>query len=410
MQEGSAAARTFATRLSVFYGALFVVYGMHVPFTPMWLDWRGLTSSEIGTVMAAPFFVRLFLTPVVALAADRAGDHRRYLIALAGLSLALTLILSQAESFVFILVWTVMLVISNATIMPLTETVAVEGVRRAGLDYGRMRLWGSLTFVAASFIGGVVISHTGAGAGMWLVASGAALTLAAAFLLPDRAVAPRAGGAPLWHAREPRRLLASRPFVMFLLAAGTVQAAHATFLTFGTLIWHGQGLSSTIGGLLWAIGVFAEVALFSVSKPVIARFGPAALLIAGAGVSVVRWAVMAFDPPLAVLVPLQILHGVTYGATHLAAIHFVHQALPLTVSGSGQALYATVAAGLAMGLATLIAGQVFAAFGSGAAYAAMGALALLSLAAALRLNAIWDGNRIFEDEPLAAPPIGAAQV
>ena len=178
MTEGSAAARAFGFRVALFYGALFVIYGMHVPFTPVWLDWRGLTAGEISAVMAAPFFLRLFVTPAVALSADRAGSHRTMLIVLAWMSLVLVLLLSQAASFWPILFLIVPLIICNSTIMPLTETIAVKGVREAGLDYGRMRLWGSLTFVAASFAGGVAIDRYGAGAGIWLRACHQAWALA----------------------------------------------------------------------------------------------------------------------------------------------------------------------------------------------------------------------------------------
>ena len=38
--------------------------------------------------------------------------------------------------------------------MPLTETIAVAGVKADGLDYGRMRLWGSLAFIGVGFLGG----------------------------------------------------------------------------------------------------------------------------------------------------------------------------------------------------------------------------------------------------------------
>ena len=383
-------------RIALFYGALFVVYGMHVPYTPVWLEWRGLSAGEISVVMALPLFLRLFVTPSLALAADRRGNHRQMLIWLAWSSLGLALLLSQSASFWPILLLAVGLVLCNSTIMPLTETIAVLGVRLAGLDYGRVRLWGSLTFVAASFAGGFAIQHFGGAAGIWLVVCGCVLTVIAAHLLPrlpDPPMAVAAGG-PIWKAEEPRRLLASPVFVAFLLAAGGVQAAHATFLTFGTLIWQHQGLSGGMAGLLWAIGVFAEVALFAMSGTLIARFGAVAFLIAGAATSAVRWAVMAFDPPLALLLPLQLLHGATYGATHAGAIHFIHQAVPRSVSGSAQALYATVGAGLAMGIATLIAGRIYAGFGSGPSYAAMAVISLVSLAAAWRLQQIWDGQQL----------------
>ena len=398
MTEGSAAARSFGFKVALFYGAIFVIYGMHVPFTPVWLDWRGLSAAEISTVMAAPFFLRLFVTPAVALAADRAGSHRTSLIVLAWMGLILVLLLSQAASFWPILLLIVPLIICNSTIMPLTETVAVKGVRDAGLDYGRMRLWGSLTFVAASFAGGLAIDHYGAGAGIWLVALGCALTVLAAHYLPRISTKPDPAApslSPLWHVTEPRLLLGSKPFVVFLFAAGLVQAAHATLLTFGTLIWQKQGMSAGLCGVLWAIAVFAEVLLFAFSGKLIARFGAAHLLMLGAASSVLRWAVMAFDPPLGVLVPLQILHAFTYGGAHIGAIHFIHQAVPVGMQGSAQALYATIASGLAMGIATLIAGWLYAGYGGGS-YWAMAVISLVALMASIVLHRIWDRKPLLE--------------
>lgn len=403
--------RSGAAALALFYGALFVVYGTHVPYMPVWLDWKGLSAAEISAVMAAPFFVRLLVTPLVALHADRQGAHRRTLIILAVLALGLVLALSQMRAFWPILVLTVALIVSNATMMPLTETVAVQLMRQQGLDYGRMRLWGSLSFVVASFLGGMAIEKFGGGAGIWLIATGCALTVAAAPLLPraDTHVDDvDTVATPLWQASELRVLLGDRVFRIFLLAAGLTMAAHATFLTFGTLLWQKQGYSGGVIGGLWAIGVAVEVLLFSMSGLLAARFGPARLLAAGAFASLVRWFAMSFDPPLAVLVPLTALHGITYGATHIGAIHFIHAAVPKHAMGTAQALYATVAAGVAMGAATLIGGWIYARAG-GLSYLAMTLIAVAAAVFAWRLLSIWDGRAIASGAKVPQPqsvPLG----
>jgi len=397
-------ARRFAIRVAAFYGALFVIYGMHVPYFPVWLDWRGLTAGQISIIMAAPFFIRLVITPVVALLADRESAHREILIALAWCGLLLSLLLASAKGFWPIFALAVPLVIANATAMPLIETVAVSGMRRRGLDYGRMRLWGSLTFIVASFSGGIAVARYGGGAGVWLIALGAAVTVVAAHALPRESLKDATKSTiPIWRAAEPLALLRTSQFVAFLVAAGLVQAAHAAFLTFGTLIWQKQGLSGAWIGTLWAIGVLVEVALFAVSGR-IARFaGPARLLVVAAAASVVRWLAMAFEPPLELLILLQTLHGVTYGVAQIGAIHFIHDAVPLGASGSAQALYATVASGVAMGAATLIAGAIYAQSGS-VTYFAMTAIALASLVAALVLNRIWSGSVLtLPGMPLAPP-------
>lgn len=391
-----------SVRISVFYGALFVILGTHVPFTPVWLASRGLSAGEISAVLAAPFFLRVLVTPTLALSADRTDRHRVYMIALAWIALSSALALSQTAGFWLAMLLVAPLVIANSSMMPLAETMAVRAVREAGLDYGRTRLWGSLTFIAASFLGGLLMDRLGAGVGVWLVAFGCVLTVAAAHFLPQlpRPKLAHAGTmarAPIWHVREPRQLLGSKIFAAFLVAAGGTQAAHATMLTYGTLIWQEHGLSAGIGGALWAVAVLAEVALFAVSAPLLARYGPAKFLIAGAGVSIARWLTMALDPPLALLVPLQVTHALTYAGTHIGAIYFIAQAVPPAMQGSAQALYATIASGVAMGLATLASGALLTGSGSALAYAAMAGISAIALAAALLLERHWQGDLVLCD-------------
>ena len=178
---------------------------------------------------------------------------------------------------------------------------------------------------------------------------------------------------------------------MFLLAAGLAQAAHATFFTFGTLLWQKQGLSAAWCGALWAIGVFAEVLLFSFSGRVADRFGAARLIAIGAAASIVRWLVLATEPSLAVLVPLQLLHGITYGATHIGAMHLSMTPSHAISREARRRFMQQSSAGVAMGFTTLIAGYVYASSGA-LSYVAMAAIATVSLIAALRLVQMWNGG------------------
>jgi PPP family 3-phenylpropionic acid transporter len=287
--------------------------------------------------------------------------------------------------------------------LPLIETVAVAGVRSEGLDYGRMRLWGSVTFIVANCAGGVLIEALGGGFGIWLIASAAALTVGAAHLLP--AAKPRPVSErplrPHWRMSFPVRLLRARLFVVFLVAIGCIHGAHATFYTFGALHWQSQGLSAAWVGTLWAIGVSAEVILFACSAPVVRRFGPAQLIVAGGAAAVLRWSVMAFNPPLAVLLPLQTLHALTYGAAHLGAILFITRAVPQPGMGSAQTFYAVVAAGVILGLVGLASGALYESWG-GAVYFVAAAVSLVGLGAGLVLLKYWDGGLLWP-ESLAAP-------
>jgi PPP family 3-phenylpropionic acid transporter len=262
-------------------------------------------------------------------------------------------------------------------LMPIAETLAMSGVRRGGLDYGRMRLWGSVSFIAIGFAAGPAIVAFGPSSVLWFLVAGSLATFVSAVMLPadPDAMKERAQAAEQGPGRRPTfALLAASQFtprfLLFLAGAAAVQSSHAVFYTFGVIEWQRQGVSATWCATLWAIGVAVEIGLFAFSKVSVARLGAIGLLMTGAVAGVIRWTAMAFDPPLAALIPLQALHGLTFGAAHLGALHFMSANVPPSEAATAQAVYASVTSGIGLGLATLAAGPLYGALG-GYAYAPM---------------------------------------
>lgn len=414
--------RAHAAGVSLYFAALFLIYGLHLPYLPVWLDCRGLDPAEIALITALPFFLRLVISPLIAFRSDRTESHRQTIIILSAIALGAAVLLSQTVGLIAIAAAAALLSIAKTSVMPLTETIAVAGVARHRLDYGRMRLWGSLTFIAASFGGGLLIAAAGPPIIIWLITAACGLTVLAAFALPlptseavmdppDNAPSERSPSAHVGaDAEEPaipaasrasfravRALVCSPAFLLLLVATGAVQAAHATYYTFGTIHWLSQGISPTAAGALWAVGVIAEIVLFAFSGPLVAKIGALRLLLAGCTAAVVRWGVMAFDPGFAALLWLQVLHALTFGASHLAAIHHVGHMVPARLQGTGQALHASIGMGVAMGAATLLSGTLYAEW-AGGAYVGMSALGVLASLAAIALGLIWDGHTLRLDD------------
>jgi PPP family 3-phenylpropionic acid transporter len=144
--------------------------------------------------------------------------------------------------------------------------------------------------------------------------------------------------------------------------------------------------------------VIAEVVLFAMSGRVLAMSGTARLLGLAGGAAVLRWGFMAFDPALWATGLLQILHAMTFGAAHLAAIHFLTHAVPEDRGATAQGLYAAVVAGLVMGSLTLACGPLYRMFG-GEAYGVMAGIAVIGTVAAFMLQRHWHGGLIVGDQP-----------
>ncbi|MGB5092371.1 MAG: MFS transporter, partial [Parvibaculum sp.] len=242
---------------------------------------------------------------------------------------------------------------------PLTETMTMRAAIDQGLNYGRVRLWCSVTFiVASSGMGWLLEWQPSAIIGFGLVGA-IAINVSGAYLLtPDLAEPGHKGSrgvqiAAMWQmVRHPL-------FLTGVMSASLIQSSHAVYYAFGTLNWQRLGYSETLIGGLWALGVIAEIVLFALSKGVIARVGASRLMIIAAVGAIIRWGAMAANPPLWGVILLQLLHAASFGAAHLAAIHFVAHAAPRSLGATAQSLYASLSAGLAMGVVTLMAGPLY---------------------------------------------------
>lgn len=372
-------------RLAAYYGAAFLVIGMLTAYWPVWLESRGLTAAEIGVILGLSNLSKALANPAAAHAADRTGERRRPITLLALAALVLFLPMAGFDGFWPILVMHALFFAAFAPMMPLGDSLSILAHRAGRIDYGRVRLWGSGTFIAAVSVGGPVLAALGPNAIYGMLAAFLGLVFAAAWFLPDIR-APRATGRRLVLLDAVRT---TPGFGWFLAATAGIQSAHAVYYGFGTLNWLRAGLDETTIGLLWAEGVIAEIALFAFGTRIVGRLGPARLLLLAGVAGVLRWSATALTADLGVMIAAQLLHAFTFGAAHLAAIHFIADRVAPELSASAQSLYAVVVTGLALGAAAFLAGALYEAYGALAYFAAaascgLGALAALALRRRLR--------------------------
>ncbi len=364
-------------RLAAAYGTFYFPLGIQMPFLPLWLADRGLGPKEIAVAIAVPSLSRLLASPLIGFLSDHLGRPRATLSVLAlGTVVALVLLHLSRDPLLILL-----MVGLTATLwhpgFALLDAYATRQVRAGKVDYGRARQWGSGSFIIANLLGGSVIAATGAGSVVLLMLAGQVAYLFVGLALPElpKAEGPRpaAGGG----------LAQQRGLVIGVLAAALVQASHAAYYAFASVHWEALGYSTTIIGTLWATGVTAEMVLFRFASRLTGRVSPYHLIALGGAAAALRFVLLALDPPLTLLYPLQMLHALTFGATYLGMVELVARAVSEHRAGSGQSLaawmvnVATSGASLAAGPLWVAAGPLTF-VGSAALGLAGGALALLA--------------------------------
>lgn len=367
----------FTARLAALYVATFTVAGIQMPFFPLWLEARGLDARTIGLLLSVPMIARVLAVPLITREADRREWLHPLLAACACASLVGYVLLGLAKTPALIFALFIVASASYASVMPMTDAYALRGLAALRRAYGPVRLWGSAAFIAGNFLAGYAADLLPAGDLIWLIAASYAGVAAAALLLAP--LSPLTGAAG--EGNRPKGLLRNSAYLAALAAASFIQASHAVFYTFSVVAWSGMGLNGITIAALWALGVVAEIALFAVSGRLPASITPINLLLIGAAGAVLRWGAMALDPPAAALPWLQLLHALSFGATHLGTLGFIARHTSANQGASAQG-YLAIAIGVAMAAATGISGLLFAAFGS-VAYAAMALMAVAGGACAL---------------------------
>jgi PPP family 3-phenylpropionic acid transporter len=251
-------------------------------------------------------------------------------------------------------------------VMPLSETYALKGLSAHGRAYGPVRLWGSFAYIVGNFAAGFAADIMPARDLIWLMVAATILLALAASMLPGLPSPPHE---PDGSSRPRPNLLRDPAFIAVLAAAALIQASHAFFYGFSAVQWRAAGFDGTAIAALWGLGVAAEIVLFAMQARLPPFFEPTVLLLVGACGAVLRWVGMGLDPPAFVLPFLQMLHALSFGATHLGALMFLVRRVPPGQAATAQG-YLAITLGLAMAGATAVSGLLYDDFGS-RAYMAM---------------------------------------
>ena len=368
---------TQARSFALLYAAQFAGFGAMMPFLPAILADGGLSATQVGWVLALGTLTQVAAAPLLGRMADRAAAARNVLVLAALGAACAALGYAVAAGFAALLAVRVLHGLGVAPIIPLTDALAL---RAPGMDYARVRAVGSLAFIGGAVAAGALVEWQGPRAAALLLAGGMLLAAVAARALPSAAApgaARGAAGGGLW---APLR----QPGVAgLLLLSAAVQGSHVVYYGYSTLHWTAAGITAAQIGLLWGLGVLAEVWLFWRGGALAARLGARGLALLAAGAGVLRWALCALTVEFWALLPITALHGLTFGAMHLAAMRALRQ-LPAEMAGRAQTLHSAAVGAASAGL-MLAAGALYAALGGGAFWA-MALLCLLALPLALRLR------------------------
>lgn len=373
-------------RMGLFYAAIFVGTGASSPYMPVWFADHGLSGAQIGLILSLPLMARTLTAPLMAVWADSFRLRRTALIFMGLIVGAAYAAMALPLGFGgWMTVWFVASA-TFSTMPPLADVLVLNRSRRDDFNFGWPRGIGSAAFIVANVALGWLLTRTGSDLVLvWITAAVMLAALGARLLLPPDPVHEEGEAPPLRDRFAGLGGLVRDPaFMTATVSAGLIQSAHAFYYGFSTLAWKQQGIAESLTGVLWAVGVAAEIGFMWWLEPWRRRMGPRNLLVLAGLAAVVRWTALAFSPPLWLLFPLQALHFLSYAATFLASLQLAERLSSPRNASAAQTVNSALSGGVLMGVATMASGPLYDRVGAHG-YLLMTAMSVAGLIGAMRL-------------------------
>ncbi len=319
-----------------------------LPYWSLYLEGQGYTYLQIATLMATIQLTKIVAPSVWGWLGDRSGQRVRLVRfgAITG-SLFFAGVFLEPGFFGLLLVMLAFTFFWNA-ILPLYEVITLRTLGKQKEKYGRVRLWGSVGFIAAVAGVGGILEIVPVGYLPWLLLPVFAGIAVSAFLVPSEKgeVKPQAPKGSL------KKIVTHPAVVTFFLMNFLLQVSHGPYYTFFSIHLEQHGYGKLPIGLLWSLGVVAEIGLFLIMHRFTRRFSVRQIAIGALVLTMIRWALIAeLTGVVAVLIFAQLLHAASYGALHAISVQYIQGFFGKHHHGQGQALYSglTFGAGGATG-------------------------------------------------------------
>jgi PPP family 3-phenylpropionic acid transporter len=374
------------TRFRIVYFVFFSTYAVVIPYFQLLLRELGFSPSEIGLLLGAFELAGIVGPFAFGVVADRTGRFRLVILAATLLTLAAFTPLLTRPPLVLAVAFTAMMGFGFKTNVPMLDALAGATLPNPVHDYGRVRLWGSVSFVLVVLllerIGLIDATSAPSIARNTIVVI--ALFAVATILLPAGSAEARvpSSGAIRDAATSVSPWLYVTVVILFIQNFGF--AAYTSFFS----LYLVADVGVTAVGVFWALGAVGEIPIILFSGRIIDRFGPVTMLRWAALSMIIRLVVYAAAPSLPFLIPVQLLHAVSFGIMHTGAVALVRRLTGPGRRAYGQALYS----GVGMGLSLVAGSAVGGAIADASGYRTMYAWAIVPVAIALVLFAFLGGS------------------
>ncbi|KKI89796.1 hypothetical protein WQ54_23995 [Bacillus sp. SA1-12] len=365
-------------RISLFIYLLFSTFSVMGFFLPLYLQSKGLTSGQIGSIIALGAFASIFGQPFWGYVSDKKKTIKRIVQMSLISSFLLSIGLFSSEKFHLIMLFYAMFIFFNCSAGPLTETLCLSYAYQNNKDFGRMRLWGEVGVGTASLFLGIIIDHIGINYLSVIYLVMLCITIAATTLVRDTKASTASVNIAVL-----KQIFTQPKLLWFLLMILLIAIPHRMNDTMLAIYLIQLGASKTQLGLAWLVATLSTIpALLFVGK-LIKKWNELGIFVIAAFVYTLRWIIYSQADSPSVLIISQLLHSLTFPLLLVASLQYILNIVPSEFRATGQAAFSVTFGGIAGIIGNAAGGYIFEKLGSHTTYGVGSIFALIGTFAAI---------------------------
>ena len=350
--------RTYQLVIGSQYFLYFGVLGIFLPFFNLYCYHLGFSGFRIGILSAVRSVVMVLFPIIWGALADRLNARRPIYILCNFISALIWALYLFTVDFWLMLVITIFYGIFYAPIISFLEAFTMDLLGREKKSYGRIRAWGSISFIMIVLVLGKIIDLYSVEIIIILILAGSLMLSTVSMRIPDIQIAPEKR-----LPSEARNLIDGR-VIVFLFCAFLMLVSHGAYYGFFSIHLENLGYGTTFIGLAWALASTAEILVMIRSDRIFKRFSLETVLIFSFMVAALRWFILFFAQSAPAILLSQTLHAVTYGTFHMASILYIDRLAPDKAKTLGQAVNNAISYGLGLMVGFFMNGYFFEITGS----------------------------------------------
>jgi len=344
--------------ISAQYFLYFGVMGIFLPYFNLYCYHIGFSGFQIGTLSALRSVTLVLFSMILGALADHFHIRKTIYILCNFISMGIWSLYLLTTDFYPMLFITLIYGIFYSPIISFLEAFTMDILGKEKRTYGKVRVWGSLSFIATVILLGRIIDLYSIKIIIILILTGSFIQAFFAIGVPDIKVNKKASF--LSGAKS----FLNKRVILFLTSAFLMLVSHGTYYGFFSIHLEQLGFGKTFIGITWALASVSEIIVMINSEKIFKRFSIDNILFFSFMVAALRWFILFFAHSPVIIIISQLLHAVTYGTFHIASILYIDMLSPDEAKTMGQAINNAVTYGVGMMVGFFVSGYLYESIGS----------------------------------------------